>query len=110
MQTVGYIDIEKYRCITDDITTDEVIITDERIQHIMERHPGDYERFIGYISDILADPDYILEANKANTGVILKEIQDGSEKFKLILRVKVENDPADYRNSILSFWRIGDTT
>ena len=110
MQTVGYIDIEKYRCITDDITIDEVIITDERIQHIMERHPGDYERFIGYISDILADPDYILEANKANTGVILKEIQDGSEKFKLILRVKVENDPADYRNSILSFWRIGDTT
>ena len=110
MQTVGYIDIEKYRCITDDITTDEVIITDERIQHILERHPGDYERFIGYISDILADPDYILEANKANTGVILKEIQDGSEKFKLILRVKVENDPADYRNSILSFWRIGDTT
>ena len=110
MQTVGYIDIEKYRCITDDITTDEVIITDERIQHIMERHPGDYERFIGYISNILADPDYILEANKANTGVILKEIQDGSEKFKLILRVKVENDPADYRNSILSFWRIGDTT
>ena len=110
MQTVGYIDIEKYRCITGGITTDEVIITDERIQHIMERHPGDYERFIGYIPDILADPDYILEANKANTGVILKEIQDGGEKFKLILRVKVENDPADYRNSILSFWRIGDTT
>lgn len=110
VQTVGRIDIEKYRCITSGITTDEVIITDERIQHIMERHPGDYERYIGYIPEILADPDYILEANKPNTGVILKEIEADGEKFKVILRVKVENDPADYKNSILSFWQIGDTT
>ena len=34
VQTVGRIDIEKYRCITDEIATDEVIITPERIQHI----------------------------------------------------------------------------
>lgn len=110
VQTVGRIDIEKYRCITDGITTDEVIITDERIQHIMERHPGDYERYIGYMPEILANPDYILEANKPNTGVVLKEIEDGGKKFKVILRVKVESDPADYKNSILSFWHIGDTT
>lgn len=110
MRTVGHIDIEKYRCITDDITTDEVIITEERIQHIKERHPGDYERYIGYISEILADPDYVIEASKPNTGVILKEIEAAGEKFKVILRVKVGNDPAGYRNSILSFWHIGDTT
>ena len=110
VQTVGHIDIEKYRCITDDIITDEVIITPERIQHIQERHPGDYERYIGYIAEILENPDYILEANKPNTGVILKEIEEQCEKFKVILRVKVESDPADYKNSILSFWRIGDTT
>lgn len=110
VHTVGHIDVEKYRCITDDIATDEVIITDERIQHIKERHPGDYERYIGYIPKILAEPDYILEANKSNTGVILKEIEESGEKFKVILRVKVESDPADYKNSILSFWHIGETT
>lgn len=110
MQVVGHIDIEKYCCITDDITTDEVIITDERIQHIKERHPGDYEQYIGYLSEILADPDYILEASKPNIGVILKGIEAAGEKFKVILRVKIESDPADYRNSILSFWHIGDTT
>ena len=110
VQTVGRIDIEKYRCITDEIATDEVIITPERIQHIEERHPGDYEQFVKYIADILANPDYILEANKPNTGVILKEIEENGEKFKVILRVKVESDPAEYRNSILSFWRIGETT
>lgn len=110
VQTVGHIDIEKYRCITDEIATDEVIITPERIQHIEERHPGDYEQFVKYIADILANPDYILEANKPNTGVILKEIEENGEKFKVILRVKVESDPAEYRNSILSFWQIGETT
>ena len=110
VQTVGRIDIEKYRCITDDITTDEVIITDERVQHIKERHPGDYERYIGYIAEILNNPDYILEANKPYTGVILKEIEEKGEKFKVILRVKVGTDPAEYKNSILSFWYIGETT
>lgn len=110
MRTVGYIDMEKYRCITEDITSNEVIITPERIQHIEKRHPGDYEQFVVYIADILADPDYILEANKPNTGVILKEIEEHGEKFKVILRVRVESDPATYRNSILSFWQIGETT
>ena len=110
VQTVGRIDIEKYRCITDEIATDEVIITPERIQHIEERHPGDYEQFVKYVADILENPDYILEANKPNTGVILKEIEENDEKFKVILRVKVESDPAEYRNSILSFWQIGETT
>ena len=63
-----------------------------------------------YVADILENPDYILEANKPNTGVILKEIEENGEKFKVILRVKVESDPAEYRNSILSFWQIGETT
>lgn len=31
---VGRIDREIYKCITEDIVTDEVIITDERIEHI----------------------------------------------------------------------------
>lgn len=110
VRTVGYIDREKYRCVTEDITADEVIITDERIAHIREKHPNDYERYESYIPKILADPDFIIEANKANTAVILKEISDRNEKFKLILRLKVQSDPQGYKNSIISFWEIGDTT
>lgn len=110
VRTVGRIDIEKYRCIADDISTDEVIITAERIEHIEERHPGDLARFTRYIANILEDPDYILTANKPNSGVVLKEIEENGERFKLILRVKVESDPAGYCNSILSFWHVGETT
>ena len=62
------------------------------------------------MSDIISNPDYIIESKKANTAVILKEIQRNNEKFKLILRLKVENDPEEYKNSVISFWEIGDTT
>lgn len=50
------LDIEKYKCITPNITTSEVIITDERIAHIKERHPNDYEKFFSYIPKSLLSP------------------------------------------------------
>ena len=46
--TIGKIDIEIYKCVAEDIVTDEVIITDERIQHIKSRHPDDYEKYCKY--------------------------------------------------------------
>ena len=110
MFTVGYIDVEKYRMISPDIRTREVIITEERVRHIQERHPDDFERFCSYIPEMLRDPDYIIAANKAHTAVILKEFVGNGEKFKLILRLKTPDMPEDYRNSIISFWHIGETT
>ena len=110
VHSVGKINRDIYKCITEDIVTDEVIITDERIEHIKERHPNDYERFYSYIPEIINDPDFIIEANKPNTAVVLKEIKERGEKFKLVLRIKVQGDPEEYKNSIMTFWRIGETT
>lgn len=110
MYTVGMIDVEKYKIISPDIRTQEVIITEERIKHIQERHPDDFERYCSYIPEILRDPDYIIEANKVNTAVILKEIIENGERFKLILRLKTQEMPDDYKNSVISFWCVGETT
>lgn len=97
VHVVGKIDQEIYQCITNDIVTDEVIITDERIEHIKERHPNDYERFCSYIPEMISNPDYIIEANKPNTGVILKEIEEHGEKFKLVLVLKSREIPMNIR-------------
>lgn len=110
MFTVGYIDVEKYWMVSPNTRTREVIITEERVRHIQERHPDDFERFCSYIPEMLRDPDYIIAANKAHTAVILKEFVENGEKFKLILRLKTPDMPEDYRNSIISFWHIGETT
>lgn len=106
MQTVGYIDIEKYRCIAENITTDEVIITPERIQHIEQRHPGDYEKIAPHLQAALKSPDYILQDKSPNSGLILKTIEENGLKFQIILRIHTPADPPNFKNSIISAWRI----
>lgn len=109
MHIVGRIDRKIYECITDDITTDEVIITEERIQHIVERHPNDYEQYYAYLKTVVEAPDYIIEANKPNTALILKEIIESDERqFKTILRLKTSKDNKDFKNSIITFMKINE--
>lgn len=108
MQSVGKIDKDIYKCVTKDIITDEVIITNERIQHIKERHPNDYERFSDYFNQIVSEPDFIIETNKKNTALILKEIQEGKEVFKTVLRLATSMDNPSYKNSIITFMKIDD--
>lgn len=110
MHAVGKIDREIYKCVTEDIVTDEVIITDERIQHIKDRHPDDYERFCGYIPEIIANPDYIIRANKPNTAVILKEVIKNGEKFQLVLRILTSGDNPNFKNSVITFLNVSERT
>ena len=106
MHVIGKIDREIYRCISGNIVTDEVIITDVQIKHIKERHPNDYEQFSKYFAEIIAEPDYILEANRPNTAFVLKKIEIEKMHFQLILRLKTSSDPQNYKNSIITFLKI----
>lgn len=105
---VGKIDIDVYKCVTDDILTDEVIITDERIQHIKERHPNDYEKYFKYMKEIVEAPEFIIEANKPNTALILKSFEEEGIPFKTILRLVTSSDNADFKNSIITFMKINE--
>ena len=106
VHTIGRIDKSIYKCVTDNIVTDEVIITNNQIRHIKERHPNDYERFSGYFSQIVESPDYIIKANKPNTALILKEIKSNGEVFKTVLRLVTSKDDPTYKNSIITFMKI----
>ncbi len=105
---IGKIDREIYKCITQDIITDEVIITDNQIQHIKYRHPDDYERFSEYLKEIVSQPDYIIETSKPNTALILKEINIEQKQFKMVLRLVTSVDNAEYKNSIITFMKIDE--
>lgn len=108
MHKVGRINRDIYKCITDDIATDEVIITDERIAHIKERHPNDYERYYRYLREIVTHPQYIVETNKPYTALILKEFADEEEQFKTVLRLTTSHDNPEFKNSIITFMKIND--
>lgn len=108
VHTIGKIDKNIYKCVTEDIVTDEVVITDNQIQHIKDRHPGDYERFSKYFREIVTRPDYIIESKKPNTAIILKEIVDEGDRFQTVLRLCTSEDPDGYKNSIITFLKIDE--
>lgn len=104
MWTVGHIDREKYHCITEDIATDEVIITEERVQHIEQhREEGFLEKYGRYFPLIVSDPDYIFpDRHRSNTAIVCKVINEGEGSVNLILRLVVTGDDPTYKNSILT--------
>ena len=106
MRYIGKIDPEIFEGKFGKLMTDEVIITERQIQHIKERHPQDYERYAGYIPQILKEPDYILEANKPNSAVLLKRFLSNGEHLQLVLRIKTPFDPKEFNNSIITFSRL----
>ena len=109
MQVIGRIDLEKFSKHFPDMTTDEVIMTDERIGHIEKRHPGAYERYGQYIPEVLDGFQYMLEDDLPNTALLMKQFEssDGA-RLALVLRLHTSQDNPDFKNSILSLWEIGE--
>ena len=100
---IGKIDREIYKCITDDIRTDEVIITDERIEHIRERRGDEfYARYSSLFDEILRTPDYIFREKRVHTALVCKGIVEDEKYVNLVLRIAIETDNPEYKNSIIT--------
>ena len=103
---VGKIDKKIYSCVSDTIISDEVIITDNQISHIKGRHPNDYEQYSQYFADIVGNPDYIIESNKMDTAVILKEIIEEGRRVQMVMKLATKRSEEGYKNSIITFMKI----
>ena len=109
VHTVGKIDREIYKCITNDIVTDEVVITDNQIQHILDRHPDAYETAMKEMRTAIESPDYIIADDKhKNTGLVIKKFKVKGDNLQLVLRVCTQEDEAGYKNSVISCWKISE--
>lgn len=98
---------EIYSCISNNVITDRVIITEERIEH-SNMHDRAYDKYAHFIPNALADPDYIFEDVKhPNTAMVIKGITDSNgDHLQIILRMKIQSDLDEYENSIISCWNI----
>lgn len=102
VHSIGKLDRDIYKCITDDIVTDEVIITDERIDHIIQRRGKDfYDKYDKYFADIIENPDYIFKDRK-NTALVCKEFIEDNKYVNIALRIAVSEDNPNYKNSIIT--------
>ena len=111
MQYIGKLDKEKLGSYKERIITNEVILTEERIKHIKEHHPGDYEKYGIYISEIIKEPDYILEDNKnIDTLLYMKNIVNNKINIQIVIRLNTNKTEIYKKNSILTLWKIKNST
>ena len=103
VRTVGRIKIEKYTSIAPEIRTNEVIITDERISHIIERRGIEfYEKYGKEFGSIVEHPDYIFKDGKENTALVCKRFYEDGKYINIVLRIAVSTDNPEYKNSIIT--------
>lgn len=108
MNFVCRLDRELYSVITDDIQTDEVIITDQQLAHIRERHPDISETVFRQLTEIITTPDYIIETERPNTANILKRLVINEKEYQLVLRLKTKADPKEFKNSIITLMTVNE--
>lgn len=111
MQYIAKIDKEKLGKYRYKIITEDVILTEERIKHIKEHHPGDYEKYGIYIRKIIEEPDYILEDNKnIDTVLYLKNIKSNNKNIQIVVKLNTKQTENNRKNSILTLWKIKNST
>lgn len=87
------------------LQTSEIIITSERITHIKERHPTDYELFVTYGQQCVQDPDYIIRDSKnRNTVFMIKKLPDTN--LNVVSKLALDMDKNGLKNSVMTFYRI----
>ena len=87
------------------LQTTEVIVTDERIAHIKERHPEDLLLFEQYGREAVLSPDLIIRDSKhIGTVFAVKKLPDTN--LNVVVRLVLETDEAGFKNSVMTFYRL----
>lgn len=87
------------------IQTDEIIITNEREEHIKSRHPEDYELFQKYGAETVSSPDLMIRDGK-NKGTVFMIKRLHGTNLNVVVRVALERDEKGLKNSVMTFYRL----
>jgi len=104
---LGRIDLEPLVPAFGEIQTDEVIITDERREHIIERHPQDYDLFLEYGVSAVTQPDIVIkDVKSAGTVFMVKKL--ANTNLNVVVRVALSTDKKELKNSVMTSYRLRD--
>lgn len=105
MRYIGKINLKILENVFGKIQTNEVILTEERMQHIKEKHKDDFLLFKKHGKDILENPDTILKDEKnENTIFVIKHISETN--MNIIVKLAVSEDEKHPKNSIMTAYRL----
>lgn len=89
------------------LKTDEIVVTDERLEHIRNRHPEDFELFEQYGTSTVETPDLIIRDEKSENTVFMVKRLD-TTNLNVVAKLILDTDNNDYKNSVMTFYRIRD--
>ena len=89
------------------LNTDKVILREERVKHIEERHPEAVGIIKKYVQEIIENPDYILKDSKNQDTIWhIKEIEKEKINAVIKLSIKEKQEHKGYLNSIITGYPI----
>lgn len=102
---IGKINLKIFKSISNNIITDEVILTNERYSHIMDGHKEDFLIYSNILSQIIIEPDYVLEDYKnKDTAFVIKKTENSN--INVIIRLAISENSVHNKNSIMTMYRI----
>ena len=105
LQNLGKLKTDYIKEFFPDVRRADVIITDERIEHLKSRHPEDYVLFLKYGKSVIEEPDTIVkDAKNERTILLIKAIPDSN--LEAVVRLSMNGDRETNENSVLSFHRL----
>lgn len=105
-QYIGKLNIKPLEDEFGFLTTDELILTQERDNHIKDRHEADYNLFHKCVFDVISLPDFILkDAKNKNTVMYIKYIEETN--VNIVIRLSLQTECSNYKNSIITSYRVG---
>ena len=105
LKVLGEIDERALRVEFGVLQSAEVIVTEERIRHIQERHPRDVELFELYGQVTIAEPDIIVKDMK-NEGTVFMIKHLPECNINVVVRLALETEEKELKNSVMTFYRI----
>ena len=105
IHSLGRINIKILEIEYGKLRTDEIIITDERMEHIKERHAEDYLLFEKYGKASVNSPDIIIkDTKKEGTVFMIKKLPETN--LNVVVRVALEREDRRLKNSVITFYRV----
>ena len=84
-------------------TSNEVVLTNERKEHIYDDHPEDFDRIIRGLKRTIDNPQEIRQDNKDDdTLYYIRKLKDGNQN--VVVKLSTKNDIKHPHNSIISSW------
>lgn len=106
VQYIGKIDAGLFENEFGKLNTNDVILTNERLQHIIDEHPQDYDYFAKYGIQTVTNPDIVIKDGKnENTVFMIAKLENTN--LNTVVRLSVAGkDLSKLDNSIMTFYRI----